>query len=101
MSIEKGKSDNGQNCGIYLELCDGPFPCRVSYTIKVVHYDGKTESAYVKKATTIYTESEGSGYPDFIPLSKLTDADSPYVKDGEVTFIITFRILPSDYRGCL
>ena len=86
---------------MYLELGDGPFPCRVSYTIKVVHYDGKTESSHFKKATVVYEEAEGSGYPDFIPSSMLTDADSPYVKDGEVTFIATFRILPTDYRGCL
>ena len=94
MCVDKGRVVNGDCCGVYLRLQDGPFPCRVSYTFEAVHWDGKPESACKKDFTYTYDRAEGWGWPDFIPLSKLTAAASPYVKDGEVTFITTFRFLP-------
>ena len=92
--VQKGYADTGDCCGVYLGLKDGPFPCRVYYTIEVVHWDGKIESARKKEYTNMYDAPQGRGPSKFIPLSKLTAAASPYVNDGEVTFIITFRILP-------
>ena len=94
MYVKKGYADNGNCCGVYLYLEDGPFPCRVSSTIEIVNWDGKPESTYKREINNEYEEEIGWGPFKFIPLRKLTAAASPYVKDGEVTFIVTFRILP-------
>ena len=96
MGVKKGNADNGDCCGVYLHLEDGPFPCRVSCTIEIVHWDGKPESARKYENTATYEEAEGWGWPMLIPLSKLTAAASPYVKEGHVTFIVTFRFLPTE-----
>ena len=94
MSVDKGHDYNGNCCGVYLHLKDGPFPCRASRTFEVVHWDGKPESACKEEGTYTYEEATGYGRRNFIPLSKLTVAASPYVKDGHITFIVTFRLLP-------
>ena len=94
MSVQKGYANNGDCCGIYLELADGPFPCRVSITYEVVHWDGEPESARKKTYTEIYNRAGCKGRNEFISLSKFTAAASPYVKGGHVTFIVTFHTLP-------
>ena len=53
----------------------------------------KPESARKIKDTDTYVHATGRGWPNFISLSKLIAAESPYVNDGEVTFIATFRII--------
>ena len=42
--FQKGFANNGDSCGVYLHLKDGPFPCHVSFTIELVHWDGEPES---------------------------------------------------------
>ena len=93
-SVAKGFAVNGDCCGVYLGLKDGPFPCHVSCTYEVVHWDGKSESAHKSEITYTYEEAGGRGLHEFIPLSKLTAAASPYVQDGHVTLTATFRFLP-------
>ena len=95
LQVQKSCPSNGNCCGMYLELREGPFPCRVSNTFEVVHWDGKDESACKKEMIHIYDKEVVCGFADFIPLSKLTAAASPYVKDGHVTFVTNFRIHPS------
>ena len=89
--VQKGHANNGDCCGVYLCLKNSPFPCHVSRTFEIVHWDGKPESACKKENTATYEEAEGDGWSKFIPLSKLTAAASPYVKDGHVTFIVNHR----------
>ena len=96
VQVRKGYAANGDCCGVYLGLLDGPYPCRVSCTTEVLHWDEKPESAFKKVDTHIYEAAQGRGWTDFISLSKLTDAASPYVKDGHITFTTTFRILPME-----
>ena len=96
MIVQKGYAVNGDCCGVYLHLVDGPFPCHVSFTIEVVHWDGKSENARKIEDTDTYKRAKGRGFPKFIRLSQLTAAASPYVKDGHITFIVTFRFLPME-----
>ena len=93
MCVKTGYADNGNDCGVYLHVEDGPFPCRVSRIIEVVHWDGKPESARKIESLYISEAAEGLGRHKFIPLTELTATASPYVKDGGVTFIVTFRFL--------
>ena len=95
VGVEKGYAYNRDFCGVYLGLNDGPFPCHVSFTVEIVHWDGKSESAHKREftTTTTYDQEECKGRATFIALSKLTAAVSPYVNNGHVTFIITFRFL--------
>ena len=84
----------GDCCGVHLHLADGSFPCRVTCILEVVHWDGDGLSIFKHEFTNTYLEEKGYGPPQMIALSKLTAAASPYVKDGHVTFIANFQILP-------
>ena len=94
INVTKESTINGKFCGVFLQLKDGPFPCRVSFTMEVVHWDGKPESACKIEDTIEIGKAIGMGRYEFISLRKLTAAASPYVKNGHITFIITFRFLP-------
>ena len=96
MSVQKGHLHNGDYCGVYLHLENGLFPCHVSSTFKLVHWDGKSESACKEDDADLYEVAGGRGWVKFIPLSKFTARASPYVNNGHVTFIVTFRILPME-----
>ena len=84
MYVRKGYADNGENCGVHLHIEDGPFPCYVSCTLEVVYWDGKTESALKGDFICTYEQATGYGFTQFIPLSKITAAASPYVRDDKV-----------------
>ena len=77
---------------VYLFTADGPFPCRVIYTLEVVHWNGKSQSAYKQQKTFTYKNGMGIGIN--IPLNMLTAAESPYVQNCDVIFIATINILP-------
>ena len=94
MKVEKGYIANGNSCGVYLQLTDGPFPCRVSANIDVVNWDGVLESNHKVDFAHTYEHATWYGRNKVIELSELTEAGSPYVRAGHVTFITTFRILP-------
>ena len=94
MCVRKGFDHNGNNCGLILQVTDGHFPCRLSVNLEVVHWDGKLTSNCKFDYANTYEHAIGSGPPQMIALRKLTDAGSPYVKDGHVTFIARFQILP-------
>ena len=97
IGLKKGYEDTGNNCGVALFIREGPLPCRISFTIEIVHWDGRPESALERDHNLVWEFAGGLGWPNFISLSELTDANfSPYVYDGHVTFIVTFRILPVD-----
>ena len=97
ISIGKGNVDNGNCCGVYLGLADGPFPCRVSCTFEVVHWDGNTASVRKKQLTNqTYLRSGAWGISKMIRLKNLTAAASPYVQNGKITFVATFRIHPPE-----
>ena len=96
MQVKKGYANDGDSCGMFLFLEDGPFPCHVSFTMEVVHWNGEPECACKQEGAITYERAVGMGYLESIPLSKLTAAASPYVKNGHVTFIITFQFLPME-----
>ena len=93
MSVRKGFAENGDSCGMSLHLEDGPFPCRVFMNLEIVNWDGKMISNHKVEYAHTYEHAIGNGSAQFIPLSKLTEAGSSYVRAGYVTFITTFRIL--------
>ena len=98
MIVDKGYDNNDNCCGAHLMLQDGPFPCRVISNFEVVHWDGKPESARKEECNgTLDKEELGNGIYQLIPMSELTAAASPYVKEGHVTFIVTFRLLPPEF----
>ena len=84
----------GDYCGMFLHFEDGPFPCHVNCSFEVVKWGQGGLSEYKKEFSHTYETVEGFGCHQMVPLSKLTDATSPYVKDGQATFIATFRIIP-------
>ena len=94
MCVKKGGAANGDSCGIYLHLMGGPFPCRVFVNFEVVNWDGKRASICKAKFTHTYEHAIAYGSPEFLPLRELTNAGSPYVRAGHVTFIAKFQILP-------
>ena len=63
---------------------------------EIVHWDENDESVCKKKLLHIYEEEKGWGFGKLIALSELTAAASPYMKDGHVTFVVTFRVLPME-----
>ena len=91
--VQKGYAWNDDCCGVLLRQVDGPFPCHVTSTTEIVHWDELSSSTVKSDLTHAYKNTEKWGFLKFIPLSKLTAAASPYVNNGEVTFIITFRIV--------
>jgi hypothetical protein len=93
LQVQKGYQINENGCDLYLHLRNGPFPCRVFFTIEVVHWDGKDESARSEEFTYTYESATSYGW-NIVSLNDLTAAASPYVKDGHITFIANVRILP-------
>ena len=93
MEVSKGFAEDHDKCGVYLHLRDGLFPCRVTCTFEIVHWGGNNGAILKYEVTNTYEEVKGRG-PQTIPPSKITAAASPYVKDGHVTFIAKFQILP-------
>ena len=96
VTVQKGYDTNGDSCGVYLYLNDGPFPCRVSCCIDIVHWGGKAESDFMFEYTKVFNSASSRGNQKLIPIRELTVIPSPYVNelDDCVTFIATFRILP-------
>ena len=91
MSVQHD-TDHG-SCGVYLNLRHGPYPCHVQGHIELLHWDEKPASACKEEMPHTFMEAEGFGSHEFIRMSRLTVPDSPYVKDGHVTFIMTFQII--------
>ena len=81
--------------GLYLEMHNGPFPCKLEFTMEAEHHDGKVTS--VKKSgpiTRTYDRATVTAWsiPKLISKADVVP-DSPYVKDGYVTFKVTFKFL--------
>ena len=94
MSVKKGYVENGDSCGVHLHLDVGPFPCRVIMNIDVVNWDGVLASNRRVDFAHTYEYATGYGPSNLIALSQLTAPGTPYVRDGHVTFIVRFQILP-------
>ena len=79
--------------GLYLSFQGGPLPCTVNYALEVVHHDGLPASAKKGTGTSIFTDTDISwGIPKLISKAVVASPVSPYVKDGHVTFKVTFTI---------
>ena len=69
--------------GVFLGLTgEALFPCRVEFSIRLVHHDGKPVSTYLMKGATggVVFEGRNSGRGFRIAKNRLSSADSPYVK---------------------
>ena len=93
-SIEVDKGHNSDCCGVYLRLMDGPFPCRVTCSFEVVHWDGNSASICKREKSLPYGHAAALGSNRMIGLNALIDGRSPYVNNNHVTFIARFRVLP-------
>ena len=71
-------------------MSQGPFPCKVEHTFEVMHHDGKAASA--KKQTSTDTYDRATCWGSCALISKAAIA-APYVKDGYVTFKVTFKFV--------
>ena len=96
MQFDRVYPVGGDSCGVYyLQVTGGgPFPCRVFVNIEVVNWDGKETSNYKIEYAHTYEHATDHSIPQILDLCNLTDTASPYVKDGHVTFIAKFQILP-------
>ena len=80
--------------GIYLSVKGDPLPCAVNYTVEVVHHDGLPASAKKYNKVSTFTEintTKGTG--KLISKAEVASPDSPYVKEGYVTFKATFSFV--------
>ena len=83
-------SDARDHYGIYLHLKGGHLPCKVKYTMELVHHDDDKKSVHGYSSENTYEKHCGWGQQKFVQKEKLADASkSPYVKDGMVTFRCT------------
>ena len=79
--------------GLFLGLSGGPFPCDVQRTSEVVHHDGKAASAKKHTSTKTFAAYSKWGFTQMISKAAVASPDSPYVKDGYVTFKVTFKFV--------
>ena len=94
LEINTESSRAPDHYGVFLELTRGPVPCKVKYTIELVHHDGRAASAKKMNHETTYEAHVGRGYTQFVRKARLADAaTSPYVKNGYVTFKCTFEVV--------
>ena len=78
--------------GLYIHLKEGAVPCKVKFTLEVVHHDDDEDSE--ERWNDEYT-FEGMGFygcREFIAKDKLTKK-SPYVKEGVVAFKCTVEVV--------
>ena len=79
--------------GIFLSVKGDPFPCTVNYTMEVVHHNGLPASAKTVMFSNKYEKTTISwGALKLISKTEVAAPDCPYVKDGYVTFKVTFTI---------
>ena len=81
VSVQKGSVADGDFLGVFLHVENGPFPCHAKFTLEVVHWDRKVESARKGVFTNTFEKEGGYGWPDCIRLSKIAAAESPYVSN--------------------
>ena len=79
--------------GLYLTIRQGLFPCNLNCTFEVVHHDGLPISEKKLVNKLVFTENKGWGLPKFISKAEVASPASPYVKDGYVTFKVTFSFI--------
>ena len=79
--------------GLYLSMTNGPFPCKVDFTMEIEHHDGKAASAKKHTATVTYDGVSNWGAVKMISKAEIASPDCPYVKDGYVTFKVTFKFV--------
>jgi hypothetical protein len=88
------KPENQDHYGFYLTVVDGPFPCKATFTLELVHHDGNPQSAVKWEEEYTFTEGKARGRARFISKARLASPDNnPYVKDGYVTFRCTFKLV--------
>jgi hypothetical protein len=80
--------------GLHLDISAGNFPCKATYTLELVHYDGNPQSAVKREEEYTFTKTDCWGYSRFIAKARLASPDNnPYVKDGYVTFKCAVKIV--------
>jgi len=81
--------------GVSFEMLDGPVPCKVKGTLELLHHDeDKTSEKIISFQESIYNLAiSGFGYPWFVTIDEIAKANSPYVKDGTITFKCTINVV--------
>ena len=93
LETNDARPENQNGYGLFLYLSDGIFPCKVEYTFEVEHHDGKAASAKKEILVNTYDHATGFGAGSIISKAEIAAPDSPYVKDGYVTFKVTFKFV--------
>ena len=86
--VETVHPEGRNDFGVYLNLAgdaSASFPCRVEYSVRLVHHDGKPSSSYFIKGPSggaVFANRGASwGWRSFVVVKdRITVADSPYVK---------------------
>ena len=90
VAVKKANGGNGLN--VCLHLTDGLFPCRISLSVEVVNWDQQVASIRRVDFTQTYALGDSWGATNLLQLNELFYPT--YVKNGHVTFIAKFQILP-------
>ena len=94
VEINDSRPEFQNHYGVYLTVNGGPFPCRIDRIFEIEHHDGNEASANkISTKTITYDGATNFGVGKFIPKADLASPDSPYVKDGYVTFKVTFKFV--------
>ncbi len=91
--VDMDDPQHREHYGFHLAVLDGPFPCKATYTVDLVHYDGNPLSAVKYEGESTFAEADSRGLALFIHKARLASPYSPYVKDGYVTFKCAFKIV--------
>ena len=91
VETKDSRPENQDHYGLFFEVTGGPFPCKVDFAMKLEHHDGKAESVIKVTSTANYDGVTAAWGLDKM-ISK-ADVAAPDVKDGYVTFKITFKFV--------
>jgi hypothetical protein len=91
---DENAEDQEPDYCVFLQRTNGPVPCKLTWTFKLVHYDGNPESAIADEGENAFDETHRLCCLDTIPKARLASpGNNPYVKDGYVTFKCAFKIV--------
>ena len=70
LRVKKGFCENGDHCGVHLHLGNGPFPCRVTCTFEIPHWDSMQASVHKDGFTHTYEGANNMGFSQIMRLGK-------------------------------
>jgi hypothetical protein len=93
VEMDERKPEYKDSYGLYLRFSGpGAFPRNVDFTMEVVHHDDIAASAKKNSySNNAFVADQGKGWGKVLSKAAIASPQSPYVKDGYVTFKITFK----------